>query len=92
AKAGVKLDAEGGDLKLDENFSGKTFVLTGKLEKFTRDDAAKQIENRGGRVSGSVSKKTDFVVAGEDAGSKLTKAEELGVKVLSEDDFLEMLG
>jgi DNA ligase (NAD+) len=92
AKAGVKLDAEGGELKLDENFSGKTFVLTGKLEKFTRDDAAKQIENRGGRVSGSVSKKTDFVVAGEDAGSKLTKAEELGVKVLSEDDFLEMLG
>ena len=77
---------------LDERFVGKTFVLTGKLENYTRDEAAKLIEDRGGRVSSSVSKKTDFVVAGEDAGSKLTKAEVLGVPVLAEDDFRSMIG
>jgi DNA ligase (NAD+) len=69
---------------LDDRFVGKTFVLTGKLANYTRDEAAKLIEDRGGRVSSSVSKKTDYVVAGSDAGSKLTKAESLGVKVLSE--------
>ena len=90
--AGVKLEVESGNVVADERFVGKTFVLTGKLEKFTRDEAAKSIEDRGGRVSGSVSKKTDYVVAGEDAGSKLTKANELGVTVLSEDEFLGMLG
>lgn len=72
---------------LDERFVGKTFVLTGKLENFTRDEAAKLIEERGGRVSSSVSKNTDFVVAGSDAGSKLTKAESLGVTVIEEVDF-----
>ncbi|CAN5471777.1 NAD-dependent DNA ligase LigA [soil metagenome] len=72
---------------LDERFQGKTFVLTGKLENYTRDEAAKLIEDRGGRVSSSVSKNTDFVVAGSDAGSKLTKAESLGVAVLDEADF-----
>ncbi|HBR57169.1 MAG TPA: DNA ligase (NAD(+)) LigA, partial [Blastocatellia bacterium] len=77
---------------LDERFIGKTFVLTGKLESYTRDEAAKLIEDRGGRVSSSVSKKTDFVIAGSDAGSKLTKAESLGVAVLSETQFEEMLG
>ena len=77
--------------ELDENFNGKTFVLTGKLEQFTRDDASLIIESKGGRVSSSVSKKTDYVVAGSDAGSKLTKAESLGVKVLSEDKFKEMI-
>jgi DNA ligase (NAD+) len=66
-------------------------VLTGKLEQFTRDEAAKIIEERGGKVSGSVSKNTNFVVAGSDAGSKLTKAEALGVAVLSEDDFSVMI-
>lgn len=76
---------------LDERFVGKTFVLTGKLEKYTRDEAAKLIEDRGGRVSSSVSKKTDYVIAGEDAGSKLTKAESLGVTVLDEKDFQAMV-
>ncbi|MBK9155253.1 MAG: NAD-dependent DNA ligase LigA [Chloracidobacterium sp.] len=76
---------------LDERFVGKTFVLTGKLEKYTRDEAAKLIEERGGRVSSSVSKKTDFVVAGSDAGSKLSKAESLGVTVLDEAEFSALL-
>ncbi|HMJ09694.1 MAG TPA: NAD-dependent DNA ligase LigA [Pyrinomonadaceae bacterium] len=82
---GVKMEIDG-DLtaKFDERFAGKIFVLTGKLENYTRDEAAKLIEDRGGRVSSSVSKNTDYVLAGEDAGSKLTKAEGLGVKVLSE--------
>ena len=66
-------------------------MLTGKLENFTRDEAAKIIEDRGGKVSSSVSKNTNFVVAGSDAGSKLTKAEALGVKVLSETEFKEMI-
>jgi DNA ligase (NAD+) len=72
--------------------AGKTFVLTGTLPKLTRDEAKKMIEDAGGRVSGSVSKKTDFVVAGEEAGSKLDKAKELGVKVIGEKDLRELLG
>ena len=70
--------------------AGKTFVLTGTLQRRTRDEAKKLIEDAGGRVSGSVSKKTDFVVAGTDAGSKLDKARELGVSVIDE-DALEQL-
>ncbi len=90
--AGVKLEIDGAsDFAPDERFAGKTFVLTGKLENYTRDEAAKLIEDRGGRVSSSVSKKTDYVVAGSDAGSKLTKAESLGVKVLAEDEFSAFL-
>jgi len=72
--------------------AGKTFVLTGTLAHFTRDEAKKMIEDAGGRVSGSVSKNTDFVVAGEDAGSKLEKAKQLGVKVIREKDMQELAG
>ncbi len=89
--AGVQLEVEGAaNFVSDERFQGKTFVLTGKLENYTRDEAAKLIEDRGGRVSSSVSKKTDFVVAGEDAGSKLAKAESLGITVLDEGRISEM--
>lgn len=75
----------------DHRFDGMTFVLTGSLELFTRDEATEKIEAYGGKVSGSVSKKTSYVVAGENAGSKLKKANELGISVLSEQDFLNML-
>jgi len=71
--------------------AGKTLVLTGTLAHFTRDEAKKMIEDAGGRVSGSVSKKTDFVVAGDDAGSKLDKAKELGVKVIGEKEMQDLL-
>src|ERR1041384_7666560 len=76
---------------LDERFAGKQFVLTGTLSSLTRDEAKALIEARGGRVNSSVSKKTDYVVAGEAAGSKLDKAQSLGVAVVDEDVFKEML-
>ncbi len=76
---------------LDSCFAGMTFVLTGALEKFTRDEAGEMIEKRGGKASGSVSKKTTYVVAGENAGSKLQKAQEMGIPVLTEDEFLALL-
>jgi DNA ligase (NAD+) len=72
-------------------FAGKTFVLTGTLPTLTREEATARIEALGGKVSGSVSKKTDFALAGEEAGSKLTKAKELGVRILDEAEFLKML-
>lgn len=91
--AGVQMEMDAtSTAALDERFVGKTFVLTGKLMGYTRDEATKLIEDRGGRVSSSVSKKTDYVVAGEDAGSKLTKAESLGVNVLDEAEFRSMIG
>ena len=75
----------------DARFAGKTFVLTGALSKFTREEATEKIELFGGKAAGSVSKKTSFVVVGENAGSKERKARELGIPILSEDDFLEMI-
>ena len=75
----------------DARFAGKTFVLTGALSKFTREEATEKIELLGGKASGSVSKKTSFVVVGENAGSKERKARELGIPILTEDEFLEMI-
>jgi len=90
--AGVKMEVDGSNTaNFDERFVGKTFVLTGKLENYTRDEAAKLIEDRGGRVASTVSKKTDYVVAGSDAGSKLAKAERLGVTVIDEEAFGSMV-
>ena len=75
----------------DNRFEGKTFVLTGSLEKYTRGEASNIIEKLGGKTSGTVSKKTDYVLAGEEAGSKLTKAQNLGVTIISETEFEEMI-
>jgi len=88
-EAGVSMDAVEGPA--GEQFAGLTFVLTGALERFTRDEAQALIEARGGKASGSVSKKTSYVVAGDNAGSKLRKANELGIPVLTEDEFAAML-
>ena len=88
-EAGVNMEAA--EQGSDQRFAGLTFVLTGTLEHFTRDEAASRIEALGGKSAGSVSKKTSYVVAGEAAGSKLRKAQELGVPVLSEAEFLAML-
>ena len=84
AKAGLQF--KGKKKERGTKLAGKTFVLTGTLSRLTRDEAKKFIEDAGGRVSGSVSKKTDYVVAGTDAGSKLDKAKELGVAVIGEDE------
>lgn len=86
---GVKMEYEKQDSG-DNRFEGKTFVLTGTLSSMTRDEAKEIIVRFGGKAAGSVSKKTSFVVAGEEAGSKLTKAQELGVTILSEQEFLDM--
>ena len=75
----------------DNRFEGMTFVLTGALEKYSRKEAEDIIEKFGGKASGSVSKKTTYVVAGEDAGLKLDKAQKLGVQILSEKEFEEMI-
>lgn len=87
--AGVNMESKAA--LLDTRFAGKTFVLTGALSKFTREEATEKIELFGGRASGSVSKKTDYVIVGDNAGSKERKARELGIPILSEDDFLKML-
>jgi DNA ligase (NAD+) len=79
------------EVSSEGEFAGKTFVFTGKLEKFERSAAERLVMKLGGKAAGSVSKNTDFVVAGPGAGSKLAKAEQLGVAVLDEDQFLAML-
>lgn len=88
-EAGVSFESS--ETVQDERFRGQTFVLTGTLPTYTRDHAAQIIESFGGKVSGSVSKKTSYVLAGEAAGSKLTKAQELGVKIIDENEFNEMI-
>ena len=87
--AGVNMERK--EKVLDTRFAGMTFVFTGALERFTREEAGEMVEKRGGKSAGSVSKKTTYVVAGPGAGSKLRKAQELGIPVLSEEDFLAML-
>ena len=77
---------------MSNEFEGKTFVFTGTLGKLTREDAEAEVKKRGGKASGSVSKQTSYVVAGEKAGSKLEKAQKLGVTVIDEDEFLKMIG
>ncbi len=89
-EAGVKPAVE--QKKVGGRFTGKSFVFTGSLSRFTRDEARILVENEGGHAVGSVSRKTDYVVAGEEAGSKLAKARELGVTVLTEEEFLELVG
>lgn len=79
------------DEEVDDRFAGQTFVLTGTLEKYSRDEVSEIIEKFGGKTSGTVSKKTTYVLAGEAAGSKLTKAQELGIKIISEQEFEDMI-
>ncbi len=86
----AEADGEGAPVDADK-FGGLTFVLTGTLSTMTRDEATARIKERGGKATGSVSGKTSYVVAGENAGSKLTKADSLGVKVLTEEEFIQML-
>lgn len=88
-EAGVNFTSKA--VVVDQRFAGMTFVLTGALTLFTRDAATEKIESFGGKASGSVSKKTTYVVAGENAGSKLRKANELGIPVLTEEEFLKMI-
>lgn len=92
--AGVRAEAEKlPEVRTDSVFSGKTVVLTGTLPTMTRDEAARRLEAQGAKISGSVSKKTDFVIAGESAGSKLTKARDLGVTVIDDEaELLRLLG
>ncbi len=88
-QAGVNFESR--RAAVDSRFAGKTFVLTGALRKFTREEATEKIELYGGKAAGSVSSKTSFVIVGENAGSKERKARELGIPILTEDDFLAML-
>jgi DNA ligase (NAD+) len=89
-KAGIQFEAV--EQIQESEFTGKTFVFTGSLEKFSRKDAQSMVEKLGARASGSVSSKTDYLVAGPGAGSKLMKAEELNISIYSEDEFLELIG
>ena len=89
-QAGVNMEHQEEEI-VENRFDGKTFVLTGSLDNYSRTEAANIIEKYGGKVSSSVSKKTDYVLAGQEAGSKLEKAESLGIRILTEDEFEEMI-
>ena len=88
-EAGVNMKANEEE-GVDDRFSGKVFVLTGSLQNYSRDEASNIIEKFGGKTSSSVSKKTNYVLAGEDAGSKLTKAQSLGIEIITEEQFEKM--
>ena len=88
-EAGVSFQSK--EQVVDHRFAGKTFVLTGALEQFTRDEASAIIEQFGGKTSSSVSKKTSYLLAGENTGSKYQKALNLGVEIISEEAFLQMI-
>lgn len=90
AAAGVRMEDEQSE-QLEQTLEGLTIVVTGGLQGFTRDSVKEAIISRGGKASGSVSKKTDYVVVGENAGSKATKAEELGLTILDEEGFVQLL-
>jgi DNA ligase (NAD+) len=90
-KAGLRMEEQRSRVRTDTPFAGKTFVLTGTLSAMTRNEAKERIEQLGGKVASSVSSKTDYVVVGEEAGSKLAKARELGVEILNEERFVTML-
>jgi DNA ligase (NAD+) len=86
------MEEEEAEIAVSLPLQGKVFVLTGALEGFTREEAKEAILRKGGKVSSSVSRKTDYVVAGKDSGSKLHEAQRLGVKTLNEQEFRELLG
>lgn len=88
----IQIEANSALPIVDNPFNGKIVVATGSLQNFTRDGIGKKLEELGAKVASSVSKKTDYVIAGEKAGSKLTKANELGITVLTEADFMQMIG
>ncbi|MDB1940086.1 NAD-dependent DNA ligase LigA [Clostridium tertium] len=90
-EAGVNTESKANQDKVDDRFEGKTFVITGTLPTMKRDEAAKIIQSFGGKVSSSVSKKTAYVLAGEEAGSKLVKAQDLGINIITEEDLKEMI-
>jgi DNA ligase (NAD+) len=89
---GLKMEEEGPAAPVEGPLVGRTLVLTGTLPNLTREEATRRVEEAGGKVTGSVSKKTDYVVAGEDPGTKLTKAQKLGTAILDEDGLLALLG
>lgn len=91
-QAGVNFVMDEEPALIDDKLSGLTFVLTGTLPSMGRSEMEELIKQHGGKVSGSVSKKTDYVIAGENAGSKLTKAEQLGIKIITEDEFMKLIG
>jgi DNA ligase (NAD+) len=81
----------GEEIEIDENFKDKTFVLTGSLSVLTRNDASLEIEKRGGKTTSSVTKKTDYVIVGENPGSKYDKAKELNINILTEEEFVNLI-